>query len=74
MIMKAFEFQTRIEPDGKLQVPPEVTAQVPKEQAVRVVLLVAEGDGDSEWADFTTGQFLNGYAESDAIYDRLSAG
>lgn len=28
-----------------------------------------DADDDRDWADFTAAQFLQGYADSDAIYD-----
>lgn len=34
---------------------------------------VAAGE-DQDWSHLTAGQFLKGYAESDAIYDELSTG
>lgn len=72
--MKAFEFRGSLNADGTLTVPPEIAAHVPREQAVRVLLLIPEPDEDSAWASLTTDQFLTGYAESDALYDEGSAG
>ncbi len=74
MAMKALEFQTQINPDRTLTLPDELAAQVQPEQAVRVILLIAESTEEQDWAQLTTEQFVNGYAESDAIYDDLPAG
>lgn len=72
--MQALEFQTRINPDRTLTLPPEVAAQLQREQPVRVILLIPESSQDQDWARLTAEQFLKGYTESDAIYDDLSAG
>ena len=52
----------------------DVAAQIHREQPVRVILLIPEPDEDQNWSYLTAEQFLKGYAESDAIYDSLSAG
>ena len=72
--MKILEFQTHINRDNTVKVPPEIAAQIQRAHPVRVVLLIPEPADDRDWAHLTAEQFLNGYAESDAIYDELSAG
>jgi len=72
--MKALEFQTRINPDHTLPLPPEIAMQIQHEQPVRVILLIPESIDDQDWAHLTAEQFLKGYSDSDAIYDKLSAG
>ena len=72
--MKALEFRACLKPDCTLTVPPDVAAQIHREQPVRVILLIPEPDEDQNWSYLTAEQFLKGYAESDAIYDSLSAG
>jgi hypothetical protein len=72
--MKAFEFEGNVQPQGRLSIPPEVAAQLPPNQPVRVLLLVPELGEDAEWARLTIEQFLKGYDDSDAIYDELSGG
>jgi len=77
LLMKALEFETRINPDNTLTVPPEFAEKVLREQPVRVILLVPEAEGDDderEWVSMAASEFLKGYAESDAIYDDLSGG
>jgi hypothetical protein len=71
-LMKAVEFMTLIKPDGTFTLPPEVAAQVPPEQQVRVLILFPDSSDDADWARLTTEEFARGYAESDAIYDELS--
>jgi hypothetical protein len=70
--MKAFEFQSRVSADGTVSVPANLRNQVEPDQPVRVLLLVAESDSDTDWARLTADQFLQGYDASDAIYDSLS--
>ncbi len=71
--MKTVEFQTRL--SGRtLRIPSDVAQQIPSGQSVKVILLIPDSDEDQEWVRLTAKQFLKGYAASDAIYDKLSAG
>ena len=72
--MKALEFQTRMNPDHTLTVPPEVVAHLQPDQAIRVLVLIPDSNDDEEWAQLAAEQFLQGYAPSDAVYDELPAG
>ena len=72
--MKALEFQTRVNPDGTVTLPPDVASQVHDVHPVRVILLIPESAEDREWANLTAEQFLKGYAPGDAIYDEPSGG
>lgn len=72
--MRALEFVTRLDENSTLEVPSEVLDQIRQGQAIRVILLVPEANDEEEWATLTAEQFLAGYAESDSIYDDLSAG
>jgi hypothetical protein len=69
--MKAFEFQTRIGPEGTVPIPSDLRDEVGPDQPVRVLLLVAESTDDADWARLTARQFLQGYDVQDAIYDNL---
>src|SRR5262245_5343019 len=68
-LMKTLEFQATLGPGGTLTVPAEVAQQVPPEQPLRVIVLLPDSDEDREWERFTAEQFLQGYADGDAIYD-----
>jgi hypothetical protein len=71
--MKTFQFQAEIE-NGALLVPSEVAKQLPQHSPLRVIIMVNDEDDEEEeraWIRFGTEQFLEGYAESDAIYDDL---
>lgn len=72
--MKALEFVTRLDENRTLEVPPEVLAQIRQGQTMRIILLVPDSEDEQEWTTLTIEQFLAGYADSDSIYDDLSAG
>ena len=69
--MKAIEFESTLSPDSNLRVPEKLAAQIPKEEAVRVIVLLPEDDADGDWSRLTERQFLSGYGEGDNIYDAL---
>jgi len=71
--MKAYEFPTKVTPDGTLEVPIELRGLLQSDQAVRVILLMREPAEERErvdWSRLTAEQFMAGYGEADAIYDR----
>jgi hypothetical protein len=72
--MRVLEFQTQLNPDHTLTVPPGVAQQIQGKEPFRVVLLVPDAAEDQSWAGLTAQQFLKGYSEGDAIYDQLSTG
>jgi hypothetical protein len=66
--MKALEFSTTIA-DNNIEIPENIRLQLDKEgKQVRVILLIEES-ADNDWKKVTAQQFLNGYDESDSIYD-----
>ncbi len=69
--MKVLEFQTRIPSDGTLTLPPDIAAQIPGDDRVRVVLLVGNSSEDDDWKRLTADRFLAGYSRGDEIYDAL---
>jgi hypothetical protein len=72
--MKAIEFQSQLNADHTLTVPPSVTAAIAVGQAVRVLILIPESDIDQKWEQLTAEDFGQGYADADAVYDQLSTG
>lgn len=72
--MRAIEFQSQLSPDQKLTVPASVLGSIPVGRTVRVLILLADDDADREWEQAAAEEFGRGYADSDAIYDELSAG
>ena len=70
--MKALEFKTQVNPDHTLSVPPDLAAQLPSGQDLRVLLLIADTEEEQAWEQTAALEFGQGYAESDAIYDQFS--
>jgi hypothetical protein len=69
--MKFLEFQTQIASDGTLKLPPDIAAQVPVDDRVRVVLVFGDSSEDADWKRLTADRFLAGYSQGDNIYDTL---
>ena len=75
--MPAWQFQTHLNPNQTVTIPPEIVAQLRPDETVQVVLKTTKGnedDEDKDWQQFAAEQFLNGYATGDDIYDQLPAG
>jgi hypothetical protein len=69
--MKALEFETTLSEGSNLRVPDDLAGQIPKEEAVRVIVLLPEHAEDEDWRRLASEQLLSGYSESDSIYDAL---
>jgi hypothetical protein len=72
--MKAIEFISKVNSDGELELPDSITKQLPTDQNVRVIILINEAEGKKEhidWSMLTKEQFLAGYCDEDAIYDKI---
>jgi hypothetical protein len=72
--VRAYEFISKLTPEGKLELPREVLAILPVNQMIKVILLVDElannVDKDA-WATLAAEQFVSGYSEPDSIYDSI---
>lgn len=68
--MKAIEFQSQLNADHSLSVPPSVAAGIPFLQPLRVLVLVPEADEDQQWEHLAALEFGQGYADTDTIYNR----
>ncbi len=73
-MMRALEFRARVNDDSTVTLPPEIAAEISREQAVRVILLLSDSREGDEWGQVTADQFFKGYDDSDAVYDNLSTG
>jgi len=71
--MKAYEIPLKLDKNGKLNIPDKILALLKKDETVRTIFLISEDDYADEpaWRMLTKDQFLKGYSESDAIYDRI---
>jgi len=71
--MKAYEIPLHIK-EGHLEIPEKIFSAIKEQQKGKVIFLILENDekeDDKTWNKVTAMQFLDGYSESDAIYDRL---
>jgi len=71
--MKALEFEGSLNPDSTLTVPVQVANLLQPNQPVRVLLLIPDQTDSEAWSRLTAEQCLQGYAESDAIYDNVQS-
>jgi hypothetical protein len=72
--MKAYELPVKVSSEGKLELPEGLPALLPCGQIVQMIILVPEPTDLEEqeaWSRLTAEQFLAGYNEADAIYDRI---
>jgi hypothetical protein len=68
--MKALEFKSKIK-NNQILIPVRVQSELKTNMDIRVIVLFddSENSDDLLFQDEITNQFLQGYAESDAIYD-----
>ncbi len=72
--MPTWQFETHLNPNQTVTVPPDVVAQLGPDATVHVVLMAADPNEDADWQRLATEQFLQGYAPGDEIYDQLPEG
>jgi hypothetical protein len=72
--MPTWQFETHLNPNQTVTVPPEVASQLTPDATVHVMLMTADANEDADWRRLATEQFAQGYAPGDDIYDQLSAG
>jgi hypothetical protein len=69
--MPTWQFQTHLNPNQTVTVPPEVANQLARDATVQVVLMTGDSNEDADWQRLATEQFFQGYGPGDAIYDEL---
>lgn len=67
--MKAYEYYGEILADGHLSLPEDLKEKLKADSKIRVMLLLDEDE--KTWDQLSMSQFLKGYSEKDAIYDKL---
>ena len=67
--MKAYEYYGEILPDGHLSLPEDLKEKLKADSKIRVMLLLDEDE--KAWDQLSMSQFLKGYSEEDAMYDKL---
>ena len=72
--MRAVEFKTKIE-NNQIQIPKGIQSvlKTNKGKSIRVIVLI-DDDEEMIFRETTTEQFLNGYSDSDSIYDQFPNG
>jgi hypothetical protein len=71
--MATWQFQTQVNADRTVNLPPDVAAHLGANEPVHVVLITGDPE-ESDWRRLTAEQFLAGYGPGDEIYDRLPTG
>lgn len=72
--MKAYELPVKVTPEGKLELPETLRSLLPRDQVIRLIILIPEPTDSEEqeaWARLAAEQFLGGYSEADSIYDTI---
>ena len=78
--MRAYEFPAKVTATGNLEVPTALLDLLSADQTVRVIVLVEEPsdadrmsaeEEDAAWERLGDEEFLAGYSEADAVYDRI---
>jgi hypothetical protein len=67
--MKAVEFTTDLNGGSVLQIPQEITAQLPKSGRVRVIVLTDDDHDDANWRRAAYEHFLRDDCAEDSVYD-----
>jgi mRNA interferase MazF len=74
--MKAYEIPIKVTREGRIELLDALLELLPREQVVRVIILIPEPTDIEEqavWSRLTEEQFFAGYSEADSIYDRIWA-
>ncbi len=70
--MKAYEIPLKLDKNGKLNIPEKVMALLKKDESIRTIFLINENEDDEiSWRMMVKDQFLKGYSETDAVYDKI---
>jgi hypothetical protein len=69
--MKTADFRGELTSNGQIAVPPEILAQVPPGEPVRVVLQWGASEDDARWRAAGRRQFEAAYAADDSVYESL---
>ncbi len=70
--MKALEFSTILNPSHQIEIPQDYWNLLAKQPKVRIIILIDESETEIEdWNNLSAQQFIEGYADEDAIYDKL---
>jgi hypothetical protein len=68
--MKSADFQGELSSNGQIAVPPDIAAQVPPGEQLRVTLQWGTPE-DAAWRRAGQLRFESAYAEEDSVYEQL---
>jgi len=69
--VKTADFVTELTPGGQICVPPEIAAQVPHGERLRVILAWGQPEDEAAWKAAGRRQFEAAYTADDSIYESL---
>ena len=69
--MKTAGFTSELAPNGQIQVPAEIAAQVPAGKQIHVVLWWGLSEDDAAWQAAGRSRFEAAYADEDSVYESL---
>jgi hypothetical protein len=69
--MKALEFVSTVTQSGAIALPPEIAAEIPAGEALRVVVMWEISSPDSQWRAAGRRSFEAAYSPEDAVYEQL---
>lgn len=72
--MPIWQFDSHLNPDGSVVIPPDVAAYLQPDDALHVVISTDQDKEVAEWRRVAAEQFLQGYGLGDDIYDQLPTG
>ena len=68
--MKTVDFSGELTPNGEISVPPEIAAQVPRGERLKVTLHWGASE-DESWREAGRRRFESAYSDEDSIYESL---
>ena len=71
--MKAVEFETTMNNDGQISLPPDLAENIPSGEPVRVVVMWDATSTDTTWREAGRRTFEEAYCAADAVYEQLAA-
>jgi hypothetical protein len=73
-LMPTWQFDSHLNPDGSVVIPPDVAVFLQPDDPLRVIISTDQNTEAGEWQRMAAAQFLQGYGPGDEIYDQLPTG
>lgn len=73
--MTTFEFDTVLEDNQAITLPPQIYNALKNEKEVRVIVIPKSNlkEGDDSWTKLGTASFFKDYDDADSVYDNYEA-